>query len=168
MQTICFEGYRWSSPKVRNIQPKTSANGNEKVFFASVTLLGLLEGHQFNSLLRSNATLLLRNPWGDWQKHLFLTELFSFCFYLKIRNVLLTTSNASSSVAILKALNSKMKQTTWLVRLLRRARFSTRYVIWMVVERNVVRIWAAVCGEERLCDDTKNGCEACPESLIGV
>ena len=63
---------------------------------------------------------------------IFLIPVFCCAFELGNLNVLLTTSNASSKVAILKALSSKMKQTIWLVRLLWRAEFST-YLTRMVI-----------------------------------
>ena len=63
---------------------------------------------------------------------IFLIPALCCAFELGNRIVLLTTSNASSKVAILKALNSKMKQTIWLVRLLWRAEFLT-YVTQMVI-----------------------------------
>ena len=93
---------------------------------------------------------------------IFLIPVFCCVFELGNQNVLLTTSNTSSKVVILKALNSKMKQTIWLVRLLWRAEFSI-YVTQMVIGRSAgkeccsnvsSRLWGGA-----LRDETKNGCE---------
>jgi hypothetical protein len=65
----------------------------------------------------------------------------------------LTKSNASSRVAILKAMTPPIKHALWLVRLYWRERFSkygTQMLIGWAEERNVVRMWAAVSGERNV------------------
>ena len=94
-----------------------------------------------------------------------VNSIETFAHFLKNarkRTNLAKSQFAQTNVAILKALNSKMKQAMWLVRLLWRGRFP-KYVTWMVIGysggkeccSNVSsRLWGGA-----LRDDTKNGCE---------